>query len=125
MFSANNTTSMPNRREILKLILAGAAGMALDPERLLWTPRAMITVPAPFLPMYHHSPITIETTFRYISLAMGVPGQALLMGTNNPGDRPVAIAGLPTGEWFKLNVIHPPDENGHTWTSGHVKAGAK
>ena len=27
-----------NRREWLKLILSGAAGLALDPEKLLWVP---------------------------------------------------------------------------------------
>jgi hypothetical protein len=34
------------RRAFLELLVAAAAGLAVDPERLLWTPRTLITVPA-------------------------------------------------------------------------------
>ncbi len=34
------------RREVLRLLLAGAAGMAFDVERLLWTPGSLVSVPA-------------------------------------------------------------------------------
>jgi hypothetical protein len=35
-----------NRRQFFKLMAAAAAGLAVDPEQLLWTPKPIITVPA-------------------------------------------------------------------------------
>ena len=35
-----------NRRAFLHLVSMAAPAMALDPERLLWTPKPMIVVPA-------------------------------------------------------------------------------
>jgi hypothetical protein len=35
-----------SRRAWLRAAMMGAAGLTLDPEQLLWTPKAMIVVPA-------------------------------------------------------------------------------
>lgn len=36
-----------DRRAWIKLVLAGAAGAAVDPEMLIWTPKPIVTVPGP------------------------------------------------------------------------------
>lgn len=44
-----------DRRNFLSLLIAAGAGFVLDPERLLWTPKVMITVPAmPYTPHYFY-----------------------------------------------------------------------
>lgn len=35
-----------NRRAFLHRLALAASGLAVDPERLLWTPKPMIVVPA-------------------------------------------------------------------------------
>jgi hypothetical protein len=48
-----------NRRAFLSTLLAAGAGAAIDPERLLWTPRPMISVPA--------GPWTVKRRIAYIA----------------------------------------------------------
>lgn len=42
-----------NRRDFLTRAAMLAGQLAVDPEFLLWTPKPMITVPAPYLASYH------------------------------------------------------------------------
>lgn len=50
-----------SRREWLSLLLASAAAETLDLERLLWTPKAIITVPAMPIALHRGSLLTSGT----------------------------------------------------------------
>lgn len=67
-----------DRREALRIFLAGGAGLVLDPERLFWTPKTMITVPA-ILPVN----FTLVEWARRLDAGGQIPGMIEMLNEAN------------------------------------------
>lgn len=115
-----------NRRHALQLLLAGAAGLALDPERLLWTPKTMITVPAMPTPMLDswaaideslNNPIVnieVPELYRYLQVqrviianATGVPMDYLIGSRDADMKDRVVLGAMEPGTWFRVTQQTP------------------
>lgn len=95
-------------RRALFSLLAGGAAVAADPERLLWTPGKLISIPAPrpkvfTVTVYPMTQLHSQLHAQYLS---GIPGEL------------VTVRGMQY--WVSSQ---PPKLVSHGWPKPHLKPG--